>query len=183
MLLHLDGKKHQIRVLLDTGCSIVLLNSQTLEKLAIPKKKRKRAHSIESYTGESVQGAGQFYTEPMLLQHRKHCAKEKFEISPMEADIDAFLPFDWITTHLPQGAWTNEEVRFNSAECMRECTWYETGPFSLTWDESIATNPSARVIGYVSAAAEEDPLKAVPMEFRQYLGIMGKEESDALLEH
>ena len=94
MLLHLDRKKHQIRVLLDTGCSIALLNSQTVEKLDITKKEYRRAHSIESYTGESVQGAGQFYTEPTLLQHRKHYSKEKFEISPMETDIDAFLPFD-----------------------------------------------------------------------------------------
>ena len=57
------------------------------------------------------------------------------------------------------------------------------GPFSLTWDESIASNPSTRVIGYVSAVAEYDPFKAVPMEFRQYFGIMGKEAADALPEH
>jgi len=35
----------------------------------------------------------------------------------------------------------------------------------------------------VSAAAEEDPLKTVPMEFRQYLGIMGKEAAEALPKH
>jgi len=86
-------------------------------------------------------------------------------------------------THPPQGTWTNEEVRFNSAECMRKCTRYKTGPFSLTWDDSITTDPSAEVIVYVSAAAEEDLLKAVPKEFRQYLGIMGKEAADALPEH
>jgi len=183
MLLHLDEKKHQIRVLLDTGCSIALLNSQTVEKLGITKKEHRRAHSIESYMGEKVPGAGQFYTEPILLQHRRHYSKEKFEISPMETGIDAFLPFEWITAHPPQGSWTNEEVRFNSAECIRKCTRYETNPFSLTWDESIATDPEARVIGYVSAAAEEDPLKAVPMEFRQYLGIMWKEAADALPKH
>jgi len=44
----------------------------------------------------------------------------------------------------------------------------------------VATDPSVRVIGYVSATAEEDLLKAVPMEFCQYLGIMGKEAEDAL---
>ena len=77
MLLHLDGKKHQIQVLLDPGCSIALLNSQTVERFNIPKERHKRAHIIESYTGESVQGAGQFYTKPMLLQQRKHYAKEK----------------------------------------------------------------------------------------------------------
>ena len=80
MLLQLDGKKHQIRVLLDTGCSIALLNNQTVERLDIPKKKHKQAHIIESYTGESVQGAGQFYTKPLLFQHQEHYAKEEFEI-------------------------------------------------------------------------------------------------------
>jgi len=85
--------------------------------------------------------------------------------------------------HPPQGIWMNEEIRFNSAECMRKCTWYETGPFPLTWDDSITTNPSSRIIGYVSAADEEDPLKNVPMEFRQYLGIMGEGAADALPEH
>jgi len=183
MLLHLDGRKHQIQVLLDTGCSVALLNNHTVEKLDITKKEHRRAHTIESYMGESVKGAGQYYTDPILLQHRRHYSKGTFEISPMETGIDAFLPFEWITAHPPQEAWTNEEVRFNSAECIRKCTRYETNSFSLTWDESIATNPSAQVIGYVSAAAEEDPLKAVPMEFRQYLGIRGKEAADALPEH
>jgi len=183
MILHQDGKKHQIRVLLDTGCSIALLNNQTVEKLGIPKKEERQAHSIESYTRESVKGAGQFYTEPLLLQYRKHYSKEKFEISPMEKDIDAFLPFDWITAHPPQEIWMDEEIGFNSTGCMRKCTRYETGPFSLTWDESITTDSSARIIGYVLAAAEEDPLKSIPMEFRQYLGIMGKEVADALPEH
>jgi len=101
----------------------------------------------------------------------------------METRIDAFLLFEWITAHLLQGIWMNNEIQFNSAECIRKCTRYETDPFSLTWDESIATNPEARVIRYVSAAAEEDPVKAVPMEFRQYLGIMGKEDADALPKH
>jgi len=116
MLLHLDGKKHQIQVLLDTGCSVALLNNQTMEKLGITKKEHRRAHTIENYTGERVKGAGQFYTEPMLLQHRRHYSKERFKISPMETGIDAFLPFEWITAHPPQGIWTNNEIRFNSAE-------------------------------------------------------------------
>jgi len=98
----------------------------------------------------------------------------------MEAAIDIFLLFSWIEQHPPQGAWTNKEVRFNSAECMRKCTRHETGPFFLTWGESIATNPSARVIGYVSAVRKDDLLEADPIEFHQYLGIMGKEAADAV---
>jgi len=67
MILHQGEEKHQIRVLLDTGCSIALLSSQTVEKLGIKKKEHRQTHSIENYTGESVKGAGQFYMEPILL--------------------------------------------------------------------------------------------------------------------
>jgi len=38
MILHMGEKKHQIQVLLDTGCSVALLNQQTVEKLGIKKK-------------------------------------------------------------------------------------------------------------------------------------------------
>ena len=69
MMLHVRWKGHQIRVLLDTGCSIALLNQQIVEKLGIEKKAHQQPHSIENYTGERVKGAGQFYMEPMLLQH------------------------------------------------------------------------------------------------------------------
>jgi len=71
--------------------------------------------------------------------------------------------------HPPQGTWTNEEIQFDRPKCIKECTKYETSQYWLTYDESVATDPDARVIGYVSAA-EDDQLKRVPMEFRQYLG-------------
>ena len=112
-----------------------------MEKLGIKKKAHQQPDSIENYTGESGKGAGQFYTEPMLLQHRKHYSREKFEISPMEPEIDAFLPFDWIMAHPPQGAWTNQEIRFNSAWYLASCTRFETNEFSLSWDEEVAKNP------------------------------------------
>jgi len=101
----------------------------------------------------------------------------------MEPNIDAFLPFDWITAHPLQRAWTNEEIHFNDPECVKRCTRYEASPYSLTWDQSVTTDPNARIIGYLAEAVEGDPLKAIPMEFRQYLGIIGKEVADALPEH
>ena len=47
----------------------------------------------------------------------------------------------------------------------------------------MATDPTARAIGYVSGVTEEDPLGKVPKEFRQYIGIMGKEAAEALPIH
>jgi len=41
------------------------------------------------------------YTEPLLLQHRKHYSQEVFEVTPLEPEVDIFLPFWWIAKHPP----------------------------------------------------------------------------------
>ena len=102
--------------------------------------------------------------------------------TPMEKEVDIFLPFNWIERHPPQGAWTHDEVRFNSATCLETCTKYETSDFPLSWDNSVLTDEDARVIGHVSAVTN-DPIGNVPIKFQQYLGIMQKEAADALPEH
>jgi len=96
MLLHDGTEKRPVKALLDTGCSIALINQQTVNRWGIQKRKHKEARTIESFTGATVPGAGQHYTKPLCLQHRKHFSKEVFEISPMEEGIDVFLPFKWI---------------------------------------------------------------------------------------
>jgi len=55
--------------------------------------------------------------------------------------------------------------------------------FYLTLDESVTTNPEARVIGYVSAVQNVDRMEAVPMEFHQYLGILKKEAEVTVPNH
>ena len=50
-------------------------------------------------------------------------------------------------------------------------------------DDSVLFDQQAGLVGYVSAADNEDPLEQVPQEFRQFLGIMGSEAADALPEH
>jgi len=69
MLLHVGTQRKPIKVLLDTGCSIALINQKTVDKWGIQKKKHKEARTIENFTGATVQGAGQHYTEPLCLQH------------------------------------------------------------------------------------------------------------------
>jgi len=184
MILHINGKRQRVKTLLDTGCSIALINQTTAKSLGVKQHQRQEPRRIENYTGEIVPGAGQYYTAPLLLQHRRHFTKEKFEVSPMDPEVDLFLPFEWIMRHPPQGAWTTEEVRFNSPTCREECTKFEQSNFTLSWDDSVALDAEARIIGYVATVTKgEDPLEQVPSEFRQYLGIMRKEAAEALPEH
>jgi len=182
MILHQGKAKHPIRALLDTGCSIALVNEPTVERRGLRKKEHRQPQAIKSYTGERVPGAGQYYTEALRLQHRRHYTWEKFEISVMDPKVDVFLPFGWLSDHHPEGAWTNEEVRFNRSRCLEKCTKQETNEFSLTWDETVASDPEARMIGYV-LAVQDNANKQIPTEFWQFLGIMSKEAADVLPEH
>jgi len=114
MVIHEGGKQHPVKVLLDTGCSIALINQDTAKRLQIPLQKHQREKIIENFVGQKVQGAGTHRTNPVLLQHRHHFSSEVFEVSPMDNEVDIFLPYDWIIRHPPQGQWDSMAVRFTS---------------------------------------------------------------------
>jgi len=57
MILEKGGKDNRVKVLLDTGCSIPLINQKTVEKLGLPLQRHNMAVPIENYTGQLVKGA------------------------------------------------------------------------------------------------------------------------------
>jgi len=65
MLLHQDDKQHTVTELLDTGCSIALINQQTMKRLGIHCIRHNCPIQVERYLGEIVKGAGQLYTKPV----------------------------------------------------------------------------------------------------------------------
>jgi len=183
MMLHWGNKDScRVRVQLDTGCSTPLISNQLVEKISLPCIEHKQEIAIWNFTGELVPEAGQRYTSPVMLQHRQHYTREVFEVAPLEAEVDIFLPFWWIARHPSQGAWDMAELRCNPPSCVEHCTKLTTTKFSLSLDPSILSHPDACVIGYASAVTG-NPIEEVPREFRQFLDIMGTEAADALLEH
>jgi hypothetical protein len=187
MVLHWGTQsKCTIHALLDTGCSTPLISKKLVKEKTLPVIQRKNPVALYNFTGELVTGAGDQYTQPMLLQHRRHYTQETFEVTPLEPGVDVFLPFWWIEKHPPQGAWNSTELRFSSHLCLTNCTKTAVQDFSLSLDETVLADPQAKFLGYVSAVeipTEGNPLETVPKEFRQFLSIMGKEAADALPEH
>jgi len=55
------------------------------------------------------------YTEPLLLQHRKHFLREVFEVTLLEPEVDIFLPFWWIAKHPPPPKGCGAQRNFASA--------------------------------------------------------------------
>jgi len=122
MIISWGPTQHAVRVRLNTGCSLPLISTRITERLDIPRICRREVAPLLNCSGEEVKGAGVQYTEPPMLQHRKHYSWEVFEVVPLEPEIDLFLPFWWIAKHPPQGAWDSEELRFSSRNWLEKCT-------------------------------------------------------------
>ena len=46
--------------------------------------------------GREVPGAGEFFTSPLMLQHRLHYTRLSFEVAPLASDYDIILPRWWL---------------------------------------------------------------------------------------
>jgi len=74
-------------------------------------------------------------------------------------------------------------MRFDSTLCQEQCTRATSSEFPLHLDPTVVQDLEARIVGYVSALASEPAVALVTQLFCPFLDIMGKEASDALLEH
>lgn len=63
-----------------------------------------------------MKGARLEYTRPLRLQHRRYFTQKVFEVTPLEPEVDDFLPFWWISQHPPRGVWESDEIRSGTYE-------------------------------------------------------------------
>ena len=177
MIVHLGDKEEVLRILLDTGSTVPLLSRQFAQDKQIPVAERPSIRPIQDYAGQEVEGAGQFYTAPLVLNHRHHFSRVSFEVAPLASDNDAILPRWWLAKHKCDLLASNGRIKFTSADCQQRCTEENQKQFPLTPNEKLRT----------SAAATEDELQAaidrVPREYSEFIPIMTTEASLELPQH
>ena len=117
MIVHLGEKEEVLRILLDTGSTVPLLSRKFTQDRQIPVAERPSIRPIQDYAGQEVEGAGQFYTAPLILQHRHHFSRVSFEVAPLASDYDAILPRWWLAKHKCNLLASNGRIKFTSADC------------------------------------------------------------------
>ena len=188
MILYFGEQEQTVRALLDTGSTVPLLSLSMVEPHRIPIAERETKRTIQDYAGQKVPAAGEFFTSPLLLQHRQHFSRLSFEVAPLAGDYDIIIPRWWLAKHKCDLLASNGRIKFTSGECQRKCTRerYDT-KFSLEWDASIVNNPRAGILGMVAAAPSDDDLKAainkVPEAYSEFIPIMTAEMAEVLPEH
>jgi len=96
MILHWGNQKKLVKVLLDTGCSVPLVSQWLAREEDLPWSKREEPAPLRSCSGDVIPGSREEVTEELTLQHRQHFTQKIFDVTPMESEVDIFLPFWWI---------------------------------------------------------------------------------------
>ena len=188
MILYFGEQEQTVRALLDTGSTVPLLSLAMVEQHEIPIAERETKRTIQDYARQEVPGVGEFFTSPILLQHRHHYSRVSFEVAPLAGDYDIIIPRWWLAKHKCDLLASNGRIKFTSGECQRKCTREaKEMKFSLEWDTTIFSNPEAGILGMVAAAPADDDLKAainkVPEVYSEFKPIMTAEMAEVLLEH
>ena len=119
MIVHLGEKEEVLRILLDTCSMVPLLSQKFAQNKQIPVAERPFIRTIQDYAGQEVEGAGQFYTAPLILQHRHHFSRVSFKVASLASDYDIILPRWWLAKHKCDLLASNGHIKFTSANCQR----------------------------------------------------------------
>ena len=92
MIVHLGEREEVVRILLDTGSTVPLLSRTFTQTERILVAERPSIKPIQDYAGQDIEGAGQFYSAPLILQHRHHFSRVSFEVAPLASNYDTILP-------------------------------------------------------------------------------------------
>ena len=188
MILYFGEQEETVRALLDTGSTVPRLSLSLVEQKQITVAERESRRTIQDYAGQEVEGAGELFTSPLLLQHRHHYSRISFEVAPLAGDYDIIIPRWWLAKHKCDLLESNRRIKFTSGECQQKCTKERNNSgFSLEWDNSVLNNPEAGILGMVAAAPLNDDLKAaigkVPEAYSEFIPIMTAEMAEVLPEH
>ena len=99
MILYFGEQEETVRALLDTGSTLPSLSLGFVEEKQVPIAERATKRTIEDYAGQEGSGAGEYFTSPLLLQHRHHYTRVSFEVAPLAGDYDVILPRWWLAKH------------------------------------------------------------------------------------
>jgi len=119
-ILVISDKRHKIRVLLDSGSNIFLLNQNTTRTLKVPYEIRKNPLKITAFNGEVSSTGGKYYSHPIQLEigPNGHTTMVSCEIADA-GKYDVIIPFGWWHHEHPiKNIETPEKLSFEHTKCV-----------------------------------------------------------------
>jgi len=165
------GKRIRIRVLLDSGSNIFVINRDLVNHFKIPYETRQKALNILAFDGEVNASGGKHFTHPILLEigingHRTNISCEV----AAAGKYDLIIPFGWWHREHPI-ANINESKKWSFIEhCCSDHVEDEGIGGMFEWDETVAYDEEAQYVGRI--CRQEDPnqvmLDEIPRHYEEY---------------
>jgi len=176
------GGRHAIKVLLDSGSNIFLMNQDTAQRLEIPTEARDPLLKITTFDGEIAPRGGTFYTHPILLEIGANGHRSMLSCEIANAGrYDLIIPFGW---------WDDEYPLKNIADPMRrvfeeaKCHAHvedEAVADIFEWDETVAYDKEAHYGGRIEREEEGGvPLETLPKPYWQYKELFEEKKTKRL---
>ena len=180
--LFVSDKPHKIKVLLDSGSNIFLLNQKTARSLKIPYEIRKTPLEITAFNGEISSTCGKYHSHPIKLEigTNGHTSLVSCEIADA-GKYEMIIPFGWWHLEHPiKNIETPSLWRFEHANCMTHVE--DEGIADMfEWDERVAFDENATMIGRIGATKENEvELDGLPKEYWQYKDLFPDEKAERL---
>jgi len=123
-ILVISERRHKIRVLLDSGSNIFLLNQNSARTLKVPYEIRENQRKMSAVNGEVSSTIGKYYSHPIQLEigTNGHTTMVSCEIADA-GKYDMITPFGWSHhKHTITNIETPEKCCFRKHEMCRTCT-------------------------------------------------------------
>jgi len=181
-ILVISDKQHKIRVLLDSASNIFLLNQNTARTLQVPYEIRENPLKITAFNGEVSSTGGKYYSHPIQLEIGTNGDTTMVSCEIADAGkYDTIIPFGWWHHEHPiKNIETPEKWCFEHTKCLKHVQ--DEGIADMfEWDETVAFNVEARMIGSIgSTRHEEVQLEGLPKPYWQYKELFENEKADML---
>jgi len=168
--LETGGNRIRIRVLLDSGSNIFLLNEKLVNQFEIPYEVRQKAIDIVAFDGVIASSGGKKYSHPITLEiGNGHRSTVSAEIAAA-GQYDLVIPFGWWYKEHPLSNLENpEKWEFKHDSCHKHVE-DEAVADLYEYDETVAYDPQAQYIGKIGyeKGEKEITLDSLPREYLRY---------------
>ena len=122
-----NGKKLEVKALVDSGYTYIGINEQLVKDKKIPTKPID--FSFEVFNADGTKNGEVTKVAPLEIKIDRHTEQLEAAVTDLDG-MDIFLGHDWLVKHNPEVNWKNRMIRFT--RCPGHCTmkhediWFNT---------------------------------------------------------
>ena len=122
-----EARSAQAKLLVDSGATGPIMSRRFVLDNKLPRSERETPIPISNANGEQIPGAGRYIVPNLGMAIANHREKMAWEVGPIEAGIDGYLPVSWLSHHNPDIDWTLKTIQWRSEYCETFCLPKEIG--------------------------------------------------------